>query len=213
VRRVRVLWGDRHFMRTLRTLVLLALVAGVSPRSASADWFLTPFYGLKFGGQTSLVDLESGAGTTKQVFGGSISFMGAGILGVEADVGYIPGYFQRDQGFLVVDSSLITVMGSVVVATPLSWTRESLRPYIVGGIGLMRAYSDDTFNALRVNDNLLAIDVGGGVMGFVNDRTGVRFELRYFSSVGQPEVEASFGSARLSYWRASVGLVLKRALF
>ena len=200
-------------MRAPRTLLLLLVFAGVCPPSASADWFLTPFYGLTFGGQTSLVDLESGAGTTKQVFGGSVSLMGAGILGVEADVGYIPGFFQRDQGLLVVDSSLITVMGSVVIATPLSWTRESLRPYVVGGIGLMRAYADDTLNALRVNDNLLAIDIGGGVMGFFDDRTGVRFELRYFSSIGEPEVAASFGTARLSHWRASVGLVLKRTLF
>jgi hypothetical protein len=64
-----------------------------------------------------------------------------------------------------------------------------------------------------VDDNLLAIDVGGGVMGFFNDRTGVRFELRYFSSLGEPQGAASFGSARLSQWRASVGLVLRRTFF
>lgn len=200
-------------MRALRPLLLCCLFAGVCPRPASADWFLTPFYGLKFGGQTSLVDLESGAGTTKQVFGGSVSFIGGGIIGVEGDIGYMPGYFQGDLGLLVVESSLLTLTGNVVVATPLSWTRESLRPYIVGGIGLMRAYADDTLNVLPVNDNLLAIDVGGGVMGFIDNRTGVRFELRYFSSLGQPEVSSSFGTARLSHWRASVGLVLKRTLF
>ncbi len=187
-------------------------MAGVSPASASADWFLTPFYGVTFGRQTSLVDLEDATGTTKQVFGGSVSFMGSGIVGVEGDIAYAPGYFQRG-GVLVVDSSLTTVMGNVVITTPLSWTRESLRPYIVGGIGWMRASTNVTLNALAVNDNLLAIDVGGGVMGFFNDRTGVRFELRYFSSIGEPEGAASFGTARLSYWRASVGLVLRRSIF
>ena len=72
---------------------------------------------------------------------------------------------------------------------------------------------EDTLSAYSVADSLLAINVGGGVMGFFNDRTGVRFELRYFTSVGRPEVTASFGDARLSQWRASVGLVLKRNLF
>lgn len=200
-------------MNAPRTLLLLFACAGLFPSSAAADWFLTPFYGVTFGGETSLVDPENAAGTTKQVFGGSISLLPSGILGVEGDIGYIPGFFQRDNGLIVNDSRLITVMGSVIVTTPLSWTRESLRPYIVGGAGLMRASLSDTLGAFRVTDNFLAIGVGGGVMGFFNDRTGVRFELRYFSSVGRPEATASFGNVRLSQWRASIGLVLKRNLF
>lgn len=198
--------------RTL--LLLLLLVAGVPPASASADWFLTPFYGITFGTNTSLVDLEGATGRTKQVFGGSVSLMGAGLFGVEGDIGYIPGFFSRGGSDpLVVDGNLLTLTGNLVIATPLAWTRESLRPYILGGIGWMRASSQTTVNALQVNDDLWAIDIGGGVMGFFNDRTGVRFELRYFSSVGEPSGTASFGTARLSQWRASVGLILKRTLF
>jgi hypothetical protein len=200
-------------MISTRTLLFCLVFAGSLPVSASADWFLTPFYGVTFGRQTSLVDLEGATGTTKQVFGGSVSWVGDGIVGVEGDVAYAPSYFQRGEGVLVVDSSLTTVMGSVVVTTPLSWTRESLRPYVVGGVGWMRASTNDTLSALPVNDNLWALDVGGGVMGFFNDRTGVRFELRYFSSLGEPQGAASFGSARLSQWRASVGLVLRRTFF
>jgi hypothetical protein len=200
-------------MISTRTLLLLLAFAGVSPASASADWFLTPFYGVTFGTDTSLVDLEAATGLTKQVFGGSISLMGSGILGVEAEVGYVPGFFQRDNSDpLVTDSSLTTVAGNVVVATPLSWTRESLRPYFVGGVGLMRAYVNDVFNVVQI-DKLVAVDVGGGLIGFFNDRTGVRFELRYFSSIGEPEGAASFGTPRLSQWRASIGLVLRRPLF
>lgn len=198
--------------RPARVAVLLLALAGLAPSTASAaDWLLTPFYGVSFGGQTSLVDPEDAAGTTKQVFGGSVSFLGSGVLGVEGDVGYIPGFFQRDK-VLVVSSRLWTVMGSVVVAAPLEWTRESLRPYLVGGVGTMRATLTDALSANPVADNLLSINVGGGLVGFVNDRTGVRFELRYFSSVGRPGVASSFGNARLSLWRASVGVVLKRRL-
>lgn len=202
-------------MKSTRILLLFVLCVGLYPATASADWFLTPFYGVKFGGQTSLVDLENAAGVTKQVFGGSVSLVGNGIVGVEGDVGYVPGYFQRESGPLVVKSSLTTLMGNVIVTAPLGWTRESLRPYIVGGIGMMRAVRDDTLSAFPVKDNLLAIDVGGGVIGFFTERTGVRFELRYFSSVGQPEAGTtiSFGTARLSHWRATIGLVLRRSLF
>ena len=202
----------RRRWTALRTSLLLLAFAAGRPAAAAADWLLIPFYGVKFGGDTSLVDPENAAGTVKQVFGGSLSLVGDGIIGVEADFGYIPGFFQRDS-IIVVDSRLITLMGNVMVTTPLSWTRESLRPYFIGGAGLMRASLADTLSAFHVDDNLFAIDVGGGVIGFLSDRTGVRFELRYFSSVGRPEVSASFGTARLSHWRASVGLVLKRNLF
>lgn len=203
-------------MISIRTLVLLVAFASLWPARASADWFLTPFYGVSFGSQTSLVDLEDAAGTSKQVFGGSISLMGPGIVGVEGDVAYAPRFFQRDSGAnLVVKSSLATLMGNVVVAAPLSWTRESLRPYAVAGVGLMRASIDDTLGTFQVRDNLLSVNVGGGVMGFFTERTGVRFDLRYFTSLGEPEVatRASFGGAQLSHWRASVGLVLRRSLF
>jgi hypothetical protein len=200
-------------MISTRTFLLILVLAGVFPAPASADLFLTPFYGVTFGTNTSLLDLESATGRTKQVFGGSVSLMGAGLLGVEADVGYVPGFFSRgERDPLVASSRLFTLTGSVVIATPLSWTRESLRPYVVGGIGLMRASANDLADVVQV-DNLLAIDVGGGVTGFFNERTGVRFELRYFSSVGEPEGSSSFGTARLSQWRASVGLVLRRTLF
>ena len=38
-------------------------------------------------------------------------------------------------------------------------------------------------------DNLPAIDVGGGVTGFVTNRVGVSWDVRYFRSVaGQPVV-------------------------
>ena len=50
-------------------VLALALVL-MCPAAASADWFITPFIGLKFAGDTNLVDLESGASNTKLTLGG-----------------------------------------------------------------------------------------------------------------------------------------------
>lgn len=207
--------GDRQSMISTRTVILVFVLAGFYPSTASADWFLTPFYGVTFGTSTSLLDLDGATGQTKQVFGGSVSLISSGLFGVEADVGYHPGFFSRgDREGVVASSKLWTLSGNVVIAAPLGWTRESLRPYFVGGAGLMRASVNDILDVVQI-DNMLAIDVGGGVIGFFNDRTGVRFELRYFTTVNGPDptVTASFGTARLSQWRATVGLVLKRNLF
>lgn len=59
----------------------------VSPRTASADWLLTPFAGITFGGDTE------GRHAT---FGGSIGYMGNGAVGFEVDFGYAPGFFSPE---------------------------------------------------------------------------------------------------------------------
>ena len=48
-------------------------------------------------------------------------------------------------------------------------------------------------------------------MGFLNDRVGLRFDLRYFSNLkpsDDPELSV-IGRVHLSYWTGSVGVVLK----
>lgn len=187
------------------------LFAWLTPASAAADWLLTPYVGLKFAGDTNFVDLEKAAGETSLMFGGSAGLLGEGALGVEVDFGYSPRFFQRaDRGGLVLRSNVTTLTGNLIVAAPLRWTRQSLRPYLVGGLGLMHAGIDDVLGVFRVNSNLLGLDVGGGVIGFVSDRTGVRLEIRHFKNLNQQGDEGvGFGATRLSFWRASAGVVLR----
>ena len=64
-------------------------------RAASAEWFVTPFIGFKFAGDSNFVDLEQGASNTKLTFGACAGFVGPGILGVEADFCYAPRFFER----------------------------------------------------------------------------------------------------------------------
>ena len=49
-----------------------------------------------------------------------------------------------------------------------------------------------------------------GVTGFLSDRIGLIWEARYFSSVGDRKARGfSFGAEQLSFWRASMGLVIR----
>jgi hypothetical protein len=135
--------------------------------------------------------------------------LGSGVLGVEADIALTPGDFQGDPS-QVLSSRVTTVLGNIVLAAPLNLTRESLRPYVSAGWGLMRATSNIPPElGLAYSRNLSAFNVGGGVIGMVSRRTGVRWDLRYLRGIGSREGDTLTGGARLSYWRASMGVVIR----
>ena len=199
---------------SLVALVTVGLCAAF-PCGASADLYFSPYVALKFGGQTTLIDTDEVAGSyegadkaKKVTWGGSVMWLGPGVLGFEGDVALIPGYFQGDKGS-VQSSRVATVLGNVVLAAPLHLTRESLRPYVSAGWGLMRA-SADPVRGLGYSRNLSAFNVGGGVIGMLSRRTGVRWDLRYLRGIGSAEGGGTLtGGARLTYWRATMGLVIR----
>lgn len=185
---------------------LLALSAAAAP--ARADWHLAPFAGVKFGGATTLV-LNNAAGDTKLVYGATVTWVGHGIFGLEGDVGLVSHYFEGDASSLVRSSQVTTVMGNLVVTAPLGWTRESLRPYVSGGAGLVRATMDDASNVFSFRRSLGGYNLGGGVVGFVTPFTGVKWDVRYFRAWGPRGEATTFGSARLNFWRATMGIVFR----
>lgn len=187
----------------------LGLLLGVVPE-ASADWLIVPHVGVVFGGNTTIVDLDQGAGSRTFTFGGSFAWLTDGIIGLEADVAHTSRFFERgSSNALVLASGVTTATGSVIATVPLTLTRESLRPYLVGGIGLMHANSDDVAGVFAFDSNLLAMNVGGGVIGFLTPFTGVRFDLRHFRNLA-PDGSATTtsGGTRLSFWRATAGVVI-----
>jgi hypothetical protein len=190
--------------------LVLALLPGVAER-AGADWLLVPHTGLKFGGGTTLVDLETAAPEKKTPLGFSVMWVGTGIVGVEGDVTFIPDYFDREKADLVTGSSVRTVTGGLVLTTPLRLTRESLRPYLVGGVGLLRAQSEDLIDVFSFESYLLGLHVGGGAIGFLSDAFGVRFDLRYYRNLTSEDTAGVVvgDTTRLTFWRASLGLVFR----
>ena len=176
---------------------------------AHADFFLTPFAAIKFAGDTSFVDLDAGASNAKFAFGGMAGFLSDGLFGVEADVSYVPRFFERSAGTLIRRSYVLTFMGNVMVAAPRSLTQYSLRPYISGGAGLMTLNIVDVVNAVPVDDNLFGINVGGGAMGPLTNSLDVRFEVRWFKSASTGDETQLLPRSALSFWRAAIGLTIR----
>ena len=170
-------------MMRLRPL-LVGILFAASPASA-AERQIQPFIAVSFAGATTFVDLEQAAGKPNVVFGARAILLGE-IVGVEADVGHAPGFFQAGE-YLVVHSRVTTLSGNIVVAVPRRLTEYTLRPFFVGGGGLMHAHIEDIFSALPVSDTLPAIDLGFGVSGFVTDKVGFSWDLRHFRSLGRKE--------------------------
>lgn len=207
-------------MRTpSRVLAILGFLFLGTPAIASADWQLTPFLGFTFNGDTTLLDLEQATDKAHWMFGGSVAFIGAGPVGVEGLVAYTPGFFQQDHpplgegGEQPVDidqSRTLAIMGNVVLTTPRSWNEYGLRPFISGGIGLLNASAVDTLELQPVSSNQIGYNIGGGAVGFLTERVGLRFDLRYFSNLKpSDDPEVAFGRVHLSYWTGTVGVVLK----
>ena len=133
----------------LACLLLLAL-----PRTARADFFVIPFAGMKFGGSTSIVDLELAAGKKKLVLGVAALKIDNGIIGFEVEFGNIAGYFGNEEVAaiepLVKPGSYVNdLTGSLVLSLPPGVTGGGLRPYAVDrrrtdsrrGRGLLRSAS------------------------------------------------------------------------
>ena len=177
---------------------------------ARADFLITPYLGTVFGGNTTLLDLDIGAASAKHwTFGGNAAWLSDRILGVEADFSVVPGFFQNSGGSgLVLGSRVTTLSGNVIAAMPLSVSRESLRPYVIGGLGLLHATAEDVIS-LNESGNWLGLQLGGGAIGLITNRAGVRFDLRHLRALSRDTTLRGERTSQLSFWRATVGVTLR----
>jgi outer membrane protein with beta-barrel domain len=196
-------------------LAVLALAA--APSRASADWYVTPFVGgnfngnANFGGNNSFDDQVE----RRVDVGASLGWMGKGIAGAELDWGWSPNFFQNTTGagnFAFGDSNVTSLMGNLVIGVPVGGSRGGgLRPYVVGGAGLLRSNisANTFFTGLTSND--LGVDVGGGVHGYFNDHVGLRGDLRYFRLVQDNNSSngVDFALSDFNFWRGSIGVTFR----
>jgi hypothetical protein len=121
----------------------------------------------------------------------------------------VPGFFQNSGGTgLVLGSRVTTLMGNVIVAMPLSVSRDSLRPYLVGGLGLLHATTEDVLS-LNESGDWLGLQIGAGAIGMITNRAGVRFDLRHLSALSRDTTLRGERTSQLSFWRATVGVTLR----
>ncbi len=203
--------------KLLMSAVLATLAVGVTPGRASADWLFTPFVGGVFGGKANFGDFNNFDDEFERrvTFGGTLGWMGNGIIGAEVDFGYTPNFFENTQGsgdFAFGDSNVTTLMGNLVIGAPIGGqTGPGIRPYASGGVGLIRTQVDgfDFFDDLKTND--LGFNVGAGLHGFFSDNVGIRGDVRYFRSLqdNEPDDEFDLAVSEFSFWRATVGVTFR----
>jgi hypothetical protein len=192
--------------RVIKTLILASAAAVVlAPMQARADGFVTPWVGSAFGS-----NIQNGQTT----FGVSAGGMGAGIIGGEADFGWSPSFFGTKSDF--GNNTVMNLMGNLIIGIPIGGqTGAGIRPYVVGGIGLIRTQIDGgslTNFAPAVSQNNFGWDAGGGVMGYFSNHVGLRGDLRYLRATGDLTTNIrsiDLNADRLHFWRASVGVVFR----
>jgi len=203
---------SRPFALASATTLLLSLGA----RPASAEWQIKPFAGATYGGDSTFLlvgpnVLEPNPNHPHLAYGVSGLVLGE-IFGVEVDFGHTPRFFQSTNSLpvKVVDSGVYTLTGNIVVAMPRHLTQYTLRPYLVGGAGLMHIAYETDGNVIQVSERLQTMDLGAGVTGFVTRRVGVSWDVRYFRSInGTIQNGVSIESERLSFWRASMAVAIR----
>lgn len=194
-----------RFAALVAALVVLGVV------DARAQGFVTPHIGGNFGGGT----VESRTLTV----GAAGGFM-VDVIGFEVDYGFARDFFpaSHPSSNLHVVGDLSTLMANVVVG---SFARTELGgPYVSGGLGTIRILADEPDNLFSARANDLAYNIGGGVIGFFNDRVGIRADLRYFRDIRNDEITAVdrghhdddgsiIGFGRFGFWRAAMGITFR----
>jgi len=191
----------------LKHFVLLDLLGGVLavPAPARADWIFTPYIGANFGGDAKDFDVDF---KNNVAFGGSIGYMGAGVIGFETDFGYSPKFFE-DPNTNSFDANVTSLMANLIVGIPVGGTSgPGIRPYVSGGAGLLKTRVDAADDFFDFNENAFGINAGGGIMAFFSDSVGIRGDFRYFRAIkdtnGGSGVDLTLGS--FDFWRGTVGV-------
>jgi Outer membrane protein beta-barrel domain len=189
----------------VRGAVLIACAAmfvlGTASR-AHADGFISPFIGYNFGGDSGCPEVANCDNKTRNI-GVAIGSLGS-VVGGEFEFNFIDQFFGQTTG---VSSNLFTMMGNVMFAPKVG----AIQPYVLTGLGVMKTHVEFTPTSLvSTNNNNLAWDIGGGVIGFFTPHFGIRGDLRYFHSFQDLSVLGlNIADTKLDYGRVAGAVVLK----
>jgi opacity protein-like surface antigen len=193
-----------HTMRATPQLILAGTIAILllAPAPARADGFVIPWVGSVFG---------NGLHEGRTSVGVSLGAMGGGFMGGELDLGYNPSFFGNESQF--GNNSVVNAMANLIVGVPVGGQHGAgVRPYIVGGVGVIHSQIRGTATQGSSSDNMFGWDAGAGVMGYFSDHVGLRGDMRYIR--GTHDLQSGINAIDLSgnhlhYWRASIGLVIR----
>jgi opacity protein-like surface antigen len=174
-----------------------AFVLAAAPQRADAQTFITPFAGVTFGEDAPNQQFTGGA---------SVTFMGT-VAGFEVDFGYTPDFYDKSGSAVLIGSNNVTTLtGNLVIGVG----EGPVRPYVVGGVGLVRSHVDggDLFDDVSAND--FGLDAGAGLTVMLSEHVGLRGDVRYFRSLQDPPggaVDLQLG--KFDFWRGTGGVAFK----
>lgn len=188
----------KRITRLLFTMALLAV-----PAIANAQLQVSPFAGVNFGGDTTKTSGTAGISASYWVFTW---------MGIEAEAAYSPMLFEQD-GFLT-SRSVTTVTGSILLKAPMGSKMGSDRfqPYLAAGLGVLRPNLSEAGGLAVAKGDTLALSVGVGATGFINDHVGFRGDLRYLRGLRESDLDVNpFGIdfSKFSFWRPTAALVVR----
>jgi opacity protein-like surface antigen len=191
-----------------RTFALTLLLGILAPAAARADGMIIPFYGVNFGGNSGQ-ELGNAIDAKRYNWGVSLAYMGAGVLGLEADIARSPDFYGRTD---VGGSSVLTFSGNLLLGVPIGGQKGvGFRPFGLVGLGVIRSKVDAFSDVLSLDNSKAAFDFGGGAMFFFGNNVGVRGEVRYFRTFSDVafDIINVDRQGRLDFTRGSVGLILR----
>lgn len=198
-------------MRMRSTSWLVLSVLCLLPGSAWADAYVSPFFGVHFGGSVGTPLRQAARERNRMTYGLGLGTMGGGVFGIELDLAYTPRFFTQDETE-GAGSNLLTLVPTLIVGIPIGGQQGAgIRPYVVGGVGLLRR--DVHLGSLPpVTQSDLAYSLGGGVMGFFTDRVGLRGDVRYYRNFQVDDLSpgnVGFTKGTFNVGRASIGLLVR----
>lgn len=189
--------------RLLAMCVLTAALSAATVREARADWLLTPYLGVTFGGSTPEQQVN---------YGLSSMFLAAGApdgaaAGFELDASITPNFFDSDSG-IIDDSNVSTVMANFLVAGRRG---ASVRPYAAIGAGIIRKKATSVGNLFDLDENSFGVNIGGGLLAQFSGRVGLRGDIRYFRAVQDTDAsdDIDLDLSGFNFWRGTLGVTFR----
>lgn len=194
-------------MSFTRTLALGVLLGVVAPATARADGMVIPFIAVNFAGNSGN-EFSNAFDARRFDWGVSLTYMGGGFLGIEADIAHSPDFYGRTD---IAGSSVLTAMGNLLIGIPIGGQKGvGFRPYALAGVGVIRSKVDAFGDVLSLDNSKAGWDFGGGAMFFFGSHVGLRADLRYFRTFSALDfIDVIERRERLDFARASTGLVLR----
>ena len=175
---------DKHIVDARRLVVFTVLAVASTATNAKAEWVVTPYLGANLAGDAEFRRGGPGVsvGYFRDTLGFEVDFMRYNHFFKDANVDLVPNNCRpgvaRDVPCIDLNTDAVGLMGNVVAR--FRSPQAKWRPYGTAGLGVIHPWIQGPGDQYDVDQNDFALNVGGGVMGSLKGRLGLRADLRYF---------------------------------